>query len=366
MVVLKILLLIFILGLIILVHEFGHFIWAKAFHVHIYEFSIGMGPVLFSHKGKKDKIDYNIRWIPIGGFVSMAGEVYADDDTVKKGDLLCNKPWWQRLIILCAGVFNNFVLAIVFLILYAAIWGGGAITPKIGYIAEEGPAASYYVDEKGVQDTKKLEVDDEIISINGYRTASWDKAQIILYYKTNHDYYEFEVKHTDGTTDTVRVKPALIKDEETGEERKVIGIGVFDNDKKSFLSVLAYGFRKFGAIMDSMVYTIWGLISGKISLSALSGPVGMYEVVGQAFNYTLGTAIEFIIYIIAYLSINVGFINILPFPAFDGGHVLFVLIEKIKGSPVNAKFENTCHIIGFVLIFLLMIIVTINDIIKLF
>ena len=146
----------------------------------------------------------------------------------------------------------------------------------------------------------------------------------------------------------------------------MFGIGIKNDEKKTFLNVLGYGFKKFGAIFDSMIYTIWGLISGNISLSALSGPVGMYEVVGQALEYNIGMAIEFIIYIIAYLSINVGLINILPFPAFDGGHVLFILIEKIKGSPVNAKFENTCHLIGFILIFLLMIIVTINDIIKLF
>ena len=111
-----------------------------------------------------------------------------------------------------------------------------------------------------------------------------------------------------------------------------------------------------------MIYTIWGLISGKIGISALSGPVGIYEVVGDSLNY----GVKYFLYILAFLSINVGFINILPFPAFDGGHVLFLLIEKIKGSPVNAKFESTCHLIGFILVFLLMIIVTINDIIKLF
>ena len=352
-VILKILLLLFVLGIIILVHEFGHFMWAKKFGVHIYEFSIGMGPVLHTHKGK-DKINYNIRWIPIGGFVSMAGEVYDDDDKVKKGDLLCNKPWWQRLIILCAGVCNNFIFAIAFLILYAAIWGGGIITPKIGFLDEGTPAA------------EKLQVNDIILSINGYRTASWDKAQIILYYKTTNEYYDFKVKHEDGTVETVQIKPDVVKDEETGEDRKVFGIGITSDEKKTFFSVIAYGFRKFASVFDSMVYTIWGLISGKISLNALSGPVGMYEVVGQAVKYNFSMAMEFIVYILAYLSINVGLINILPFPAFDGGHVLFVLIEKIKGSPVNAKFENTCHLIGFILIFLLMIIVTINDIIKLF
>ena len=123
-----------------------------------------------------------------------------------------------------------------------------------------------------------------------------------------------------------------------------------------------YAFQKFGSIVESMALTIEGLFTGKISLQALSGPVGMYEVIDQSIGY----GISYMMYIIAFLSINVGFINILPFPAFDGGHVLFLIIEKIKGSPVNAKFESICHLIGFALLFLLMIYITIQDVIRFF
>ena len=355
--IIKILLLLFILGIIILVHEFGHFIWAKTFGVHIYEFSIGMGPLLHTHKGKKDGINYNIRAIPIGGFVSMAGEVYDSGEVdennkkIKKDKLMCNKKWWQRLIILVAGVVNNFILAIVILFIYTLIWGGGAITPKVLNVVEDKPAA-----------TAGLKSGDVITSINGYNVSSWDKAQIILYYKNNNEYYTFEVKHTDGTKEEIKIKPEIIKDEETGAESKLFGIQIDAEDTSNVFKSFVYSIRKFNSIISSMVYTIWGLISGKIGLSALSGPVGIYEVVGETINY----GINYFLYILAFLSINVGFINILPFPAFDGGHVLFLIIEKIKGSPVNAKIENTCHLIGFILIFLLMIIVTISDIIKLF
>lgn len=355
--IIKILLLLFILGIIILVHEFGHFIWAKTFGVHIYEFSIGMGPLLHTHKGKKDGINYNIRAIPIGGFVSMAGEVYDSGEVdennkkIKKDKLMCNKKWWQRLIILVAGVVNNFILAIVILFIYTLIWGGGAITPKVLDVVEDKPAA-----------TAGLKSGDVITNINGYKVASWDKAQIILYYKNTNEYYTFEVKHTDGTKEEIKIKPEIIKDEETGAESKLFGIQIDAEDTSNVFKSFVYSIRKFNSIISSMVYTIWGLISGKIGLSALSGPVGIYEVVGETINY----GINYFLYILAFLSINVGFINILPFPAFDGGHVLFLIIEKIKGSPVNAKIENTCHLIGFILIFLLMIIVTISDIIKLF
>lgn len=355
--IIKILLLLFILGIIILVHEFGHFIWAKTFGVHIYEFSIGMGPLLHAHKGKKDGINYNIRAIPIGGFVSMAGEVYDSGEVdennkkIKKDKLMCNKKWWQRLIILVAGVVNNFILAIVILFIYTLIWGGGAITPKVLNVVEDKPAA-----------TAGLKSGDVITNINGYNVSSWDKAQIILYYKNTNEYYTFEVKHTDGTKEEIKIKPEIIKDEETGAESKLFGIQIDAEDTSNVFKSFIYSIRKFNSIISSMVYTIWGLISGKIGLSALSGPVGIYEVVGETINY----GINYFLYILAFLSINVGFINILPFPAFDGGHVLFLIIEKIKGSPVNAKIENTCHLIGFILIFLLMIIVTISDIIKLF
>lgn len=352
---LKLVLLVFVLGIIILVHEFGHFIWAKAFKVHIYEFSIGMGPLLFTHKGKKDYIDYNVRAIPIGGYVAMAGEVYADDDQIPKEKLMCNKPWWQRLIILVAGVMNNFIMAIILLMLYAAIWGPDPVKPVLNTIAPESAA-----EEAG------LVTGDEILKINGYKVASWDKAQIILNYKNKNEYYEMTIKHQDGTKEDIIITPKEIVDETTGEKSLKFGFSVAPNNEKSFLGIIKYGFVRFATIIDSMYWTVAGLITGNISLNALSGPVGIFEVVGESLSYTFSDAIRYIIYLIALLSVNVGFINILPFPAFDGGHVFFILVEKIKGSPVNQKFESICHTIGFALIFLLMIIVTINDIIRLF
>ena len=116
------------------------------------------------------------------------------------------------------------------------------------------------------------------------------------------------------------------------------------------------------SIVDSMLLTITSLFTGKIGLNSLSGPVGIYEVVGQSVSVGLSQ----VIYIMAFLSINVGFINILPFPAFDGGRVLFLIIEKIKRSPVNSKIENTFHNVGFILLLLLMVYITIQDIIKFF
>lgn len=355
MFILKLLLLIFILGIIILVHEFGHFIWAKKFKVHIYEFSIGMGPVLKSWVGKKDKITYNLRWIPIGGFVSLAGEVFDDDENIDKKKLLCNKPWYQRLIIMVAGVVNNFILAILLFALSASIWGGGAIKPHIKDVTPDSAA-----DKAGIKPG------DTILAINDYKVGSWDKAQIILHYKTDNDTYKFLLEHKDGIKEAIRIKPDIVKDEKTGEETKVFGVYIDSEDTSGPFKVIAYSFKKFASLVSSMAYTIWGLVSGKVSLSALSGPVGIYTVVGESFSFSLGDALSYVIFILAFLSVNVGFINILPFPAFDGGHVLFLLIEAIRRKKVNEKIEGICNTIGFALIILLMIIITINDIIKLF
>ena len=341
-------LLIFILGLIILVHEFGHFITAKKAGVHIYEFSIGMGPLIKTHKGK-DGINYNIRALPIGGFVSMAGEVYEDDDTktIKKEDFMCNKKWWQRVIILAAGVFNNFLLAIIVLFFMALIWGANSLEPRVGTVLEDSAA------EAG-----GLQVGDLILSINDHKVSTWDQTQIVLYLKNDSNVYQFEVLR-DGETVSLELEPDVTEND-AGEEQKTFGFGIEQSVEKGFLASVKYAFERFFSLISTMWITVVNLFTGQISLSSLSGPVGIYHVVGES----LSMGLQQIVYLIAFLSINVGLINILPIPAFDGGRILFLIIEKIKGSPINAKFENACHMVFFFLIILLMIYITVFDIIR--
>ncbi len=341
------LLLIFILGIIILVHEFGHFITAKKSGVYIYEFSIGMGPIIHKHKGK-DGIFYNIRAFPIGGFVSMAGEVYEDDGKINPDKFLCNKRWYQRLIILAAGVFNNFVMAFIFLFLIASIWGSTPIKPILGEI-QEGSAAQ----ESGLVEG------DQILAINNHKVSSWDVAQIYMYYKNEKGIYDFKILRN-GEEKNIQVIPKTVT--ENDEERKVFGFKIAVEEDQSFIANIKYAWQKFWAIIQSMIVTLGGLFTGNLSLKALSGPVGMYQVVGQSIQYGLSQ----IMYLIALLSINVGFLNILPFPAFDGGRIFFMIIEKIKGSKINPKLENTMNNIGFILLMVLMIYITFQDILNLF
>lgn len=345
----SLLIFIFILGLIILVHEFGHFICAKKSGVFIYEFSIGMGPVIFSHKGK-DGIDYNIRALPIGGFVQMAGEVYEDDTKIPKEKFMCNRPWYQRLFILVAGVFNNFVLALVLLFVMALIWGPTSSVPKILSVHADSAA-----------EVAGIKNGDIITSINGHKFDSWDVGQIYLYYKNSDNVYQFGVTHADGSTEVLEVVPKITKNKD-GREVKVYGIQIDNSRPKNLWESIKFTFEKFVNVIKSMAVTVGGLITGQVSISNLSGPVGIYKVVDDSVKYGL----QQLIYITAFLSINVGFINILPFPAFDGGHVFFMILEKIKGSKINPKFENICNMVGFVLLMLLMVVITIQDIIRLF
>ena len=346
---LTLLLFVFILGIIVLVHELGHFLWAKKFGVYIYEFSIGMGPVIFSRTGKKDGIKYNIRALPIGGFVSMAGEVYEDDKKIPKDRCLCNKPIWQRIIVMAAGVMNNFIMAILVLFILALFWGSNSLEPKVDAVVDNYPMA-----EAGIVKG------DVIVAINNKKISTWDEAQILLYYKNNNDYYEFRVRHVDGTEENYKITPKI--EDKDGVESKVFGVNINQEETFGLWNKIKYAFQKFWAVVSSMWLTLAGLLTGKISVDALSGPVGIYNVVGQSASLGL----YYIIYLLSYLSINVGVINIIPFPAFDGGRILFLIIEKIKGSPVNQKFENWCHTIGFILLMILILYVTVNDIINLF
>lgn len=347
--IVSLLLFILILGVIILVHEFGHFICAKKSGVFIYEFSIGMGPVIHTHKGK-DGINYNIRALPIGGFVQMAGEVYEDDSDIPKEKFLCNRPWYQRLAILVAGVFNNFILALVLLFILALFWGATNATSTILEVVPNSAAQ-----------ISGLQNGDTILAINDHKFSSWDVGQIYLFYETDNNTYNFQVKHSNGQVENINVTPKKETDE-NGNERNIFGIQMKTVKETGFIASIRFAFQKFGSIVQSMVATLGGLFTGQLSVSNLSGPVGIYKVIDQSAK----NGIMQLIYITAFLCINVGFINILPFPAFDGGHVMFMIIEKIKGSPVNTKFESTCNLIGMALLMLLMIYITIQDIIRFF
>ena len=341
----------FILGIIVLVHEFGHFFFAKKFGVHAYEFSIGMGPKIWGTKPKKkDVTPFNIRAIPIGGYVALAGEEADDDDkSVPKSKKLFSKPIWQRFLIMFFGAGNNFILAFIVLFLIGIIAGAPDMDPVIKKLDK-----SYPMYEAGIREK------DVITKINGHRISTIDDVQVYMILASENKESTFEVKRGDKTK-TYKVTPKKEKDEEGNVSYK-FGM-VFNQGKKTgFFEAIKFSFTKIGALCKQMIIVLSSLFTGKLSLNNLSGPVGIYSVVGEARS----TGIVNVFYLMALLSVNIGFINLIPLPAFDGGRIFFLLIEGIKGSPVSPKVENTIHNIGFFLLIGLMIIITLNDILKLF
>ncbi len=348
-VIINLLLFVVILGVIVFVHEAGHFMWAKITGVYVYEFSLGMGPRICGfHKGETD---YNLRAIPIGGFCQLAGEDLDDDDLKKvpKKRRLQSKSAWQRFLIMVFGPMNNFILAIILLFFIALVWGGTSMDPVIA-VVEKDSAAEIAGIEKG----------DTILTINGHKIETSDDISLFLAIANPKKKNEIQVKKSDGTKETYQVKPKKIVEE--GEESYRYGIGMKPKKLKGFGAPFIYTYKKTKSIFKQMFITVGYLFTGHIKLNQLSGPVGIYSVVGQQRSGGLAN----ILYLMAFLSINVGFINLLPIPAFDGGHILFIIIEKIKGSPVNPDLENKIHTVFLFLLMLLMIIITFNDILRLF
>ena len=345
----NLILFILILGVIVFVHEFGHFTFAKLTGVYVYEFAIGMGPKIWSKKGKET--EYSLRAIPIGGFCQLAGEDFEDDDLKKvpKKKRLQSKKWWERFLIMFFGAGNNFIFAILVLFFMSLIWGGTTMNPVITGLEEEYPAA-----------VAGIEVGDTIKEINGHKISTSDDVSLYLAIAKPTKKSTFVVEKENGKIKTYKFKAKEIKNKDATSY--VYGISIEQKATKGFINAFKYTFKKTKSIFKQMGITVFELFTGGIGLNQLSGPVGIYSVVGE----TSKAGIDSLLYLTAFLSINVGFINLLPIPAFDGCHILFILIELIKGSPVDPELQNKISTVGMLFLLLLMFVITVNDIIRLF
>ena len=349
-VIINLIIFILILTVIIAFHEFGHFLFAKICGVYVYEYAIGMGPKLFSKQ--IGETVYSIRAIPIGGFCQLAGEDLDEDDKkkIKKNRRLQNKTPFQRFLIMAFGPINNFILAVVILFFLALIWGGASMDPVISA-----------VEDKSAAEIAGIAAGDEVLTINNHKISTSDDISLYLAVADPKKGSTFRVEHDNGTYETIKVKPKKIKVD--GKETYRYGIMMEQKEKKGFVNAIVFTFRKTVSIFKQMYITLAYLFTGHIKLNQLSGPVGIYSVVGQSRE---AGGISNLLYLMAFLSINVGVINLLPIPAFDGGHILFIIIEVIKGSPVKPELENKIHFVFLVLLMLLMLVITFNDVLNLF
>ena len=338
---------ILILGIIVFIHEFGHFIFAKKAGIYVYEFSLGMGPRLFKFKRKNDETEYSLRLFPIGGYVQMAGEGLEEDEKIPENMRMQSKTWIQRFLTIIAGIMFNFILAIVVFFIIGLCNGASQNKPYISLV-EENSINSGVVNEG-----------DRIIAVNGKKVIFTDVFVLDVQLNSGKP-LNLTVKGTDGVKRDVVLNPIEVDND--GKISYKYGIGLGDEVKTGFLASLKYAFVKFASLVTQMFLVVVNLFIGKLGISSMSGPVGIFNVVGESAK----AGFINLVYLVGFISLNVGFMNFLPIPALDGGRLLFLIIEKIKGSKVDVKVENTIHTIGFALLMILMLVITFNDIIKLF
>ena len=230
---------------------------------------------------------------------------------------------FKKLIIVLAGVTHNFILGFLVLFIMALCYGSYTTKPIIGNIASN--SASEKVG---------IELGDKILKINGKKTRTWDDVTLELTLANNEKYQDVTVEKKNGQIKHIKIKPTKIKDKK-GNVSYAYGMGLSDKKSYGLKSSLSYATSKFGSTFNSMIVTIKALITHKIGVGALSGPVGIYSIVGAQSKAGLSG----LLYLLAYLSINVGFINLIPFPAFDGYRAVVIIFETITKKKVNPKVD---------------------------
>lgn len=329
------------LGLIIFVHELGHFLTAKLFKMPVSEFSIGMGPQVFSVDTKNTA--YSFRAIPIGGYVNIEGMEIGSE--VENG--FSSKPTYQRFIVLFAGVFMNFLMAFILLFAIAKING------RIEY--DTNAIIGGLV--KGGANEQILKVDDKILELDGKKINVWTDISKITKASQNKEEISALIERN-GKEENITLK--LTKDEENNR----IVLGISPKYKKIDLSTtesLDFAKNSFNSIFTDTIKGFFTLFSGKASLKEISGPVGIFKVVGEVSKFGWVSIISLCV----VLSINIGVLNLFPIPALDGGRIIFVFLE-LFGIKINKKWEEKLHKSGMILLLFFILMISVNDVWKLF
>ncbi len=436
---------ILIFGLLIFIHELGHFIVARLCGVKVLEFAIGMGPKLFSWKGKKHGTRYALRLFPIGGFVNMLGEngmeavqgengMNAEDGSAQTQEPIelspelakqayCNQNVWKRILISIAGPAMNIILGILLMLVIVLLQGQDAAATTI--------VAGFHVQYTADEPQFGFEPDDNLYSVDGERLRSYSDferfvkdakgeeitvtVQRINAERTDYEMIDIPVTLTEADLKLftgslsencgLKIKDKVIKVNSTrvhtydelsyeimNQGYKPLKLTVLrDGEKVVLEDVIVPSYENQGIVfgnMDFLIYrepefnfvtvikhtwfrslsnvkmvydSLFGLFSGRYGVEAVSGPVGITKVVGQAAQYGLLTVLNLVVII----SINLGVMNLLPIPALDGGHIFIYLIEVVRRKPMKRELEGIINLVGLVLMLALAVLVAIKDIITL-
>lgn len=320
-------------GILVLVHEFGHFALAKLNGVKVEEFSIGMGPKLFSVKGKETV--YLIKALPIGGYTKMLGE----NEDNKDERAFSSKSPIRKLSIVIAGPIMNLLLGILLFGIIAS--SRGYLTPVIENVVANQPAA-----------VAGLSHGDKILEINNKKILTWDDCITAIYMSKGSP---ISIKYQrNNTSNTVKIVP--VKD--PVENRFIVGIYPTQVTNPNIAQSISYGFVETGSLIKQTFAFFGTLFTGGASMNDFGGPITIIKVSGAAAKAGITSLMAFG----AYISIQLAIFNIIPFPALDGGYIILYLFEIITGKKVNENKVGIINYIGFAILMTLMVLVTIKDI----
>ena len=354
-----------ILLVLIIVHEFGHFFSAKRFGVRVDEFGFGFPPKLF--KIKKGETEYSFNALPFGGFVKIFGES-PDEESLTGPDAgrsLLNKPKWKQAVVLFAGVFANFLLA--WFLFSVSFMSGLPMSAGSGIKSESLQDLHLSVVEvlkNSPAETAGLKAGDRVISVKSASEALTEiSPETLKSFVNSHPNDEIEIGYVREKSQIqfIKTKPTLIEGTPMlGIAMDMVGIAklpIF----KAFREGMRLTLFATAGIAKGLYTLISEAIMGKGSFASVTGPVGLVSIIGTAYKFGFAYLLSFT----ALISLNLAILNLLPFPALDGGRLFFLLIEKVKGSRINPKFANAANMIGFALLIILMLAVTYHDIVKL-
>ena len=342
----SVLVFIFVLGMLVVIHEFGHFIAAKAVGVRVEKFSVGFGPVIFGRQF--GETEFCVSALPLGGFVKLAGE--SPEESTGKPWEFNSKNLWEKFVIVFAGPFMNAFLAFfIFSLVYMV--GQPTLLARIGKVMDDAPAKS-----AGLLDN------DRVLSVNGEKVVYWE--DILKEVHKNPEQITFTVERNGSTQDLVVIPKKQQSKTLFGKKIEFAFVGIAPSSemvyvKSGFVKAVKLSAERVWKMSTTIFYSLGLVVTGAMPFKdSMTGPIGIFFMTQEAAH----KGILYLFYFMGSLSVSLFVLNLLPVPMLDGGHVLFILIEKIKGSPLKDSFKEKMTMGGMSLLLLLMAFVIFQDI----
>lgn len=339
-----------VLSVLVIVHEFGHFIVAKSIGVRVEKFSFGFGPKIFSIK--RGETEYLISAIPLGGYIKMAGDEPGEGLTGKNFEFLSRKIS-DRFKIIFAGPLLNYVLAfLLFSVIF--MFGSPTLTTEVGSLLEDYPAKK-----------AGIILGDKILKVDNKDVKYWEEMTAII-----HNHLEGPIKisvERKGGTFDIELRPVIREVKDIfGKSTKIALLGIapsqkIENIRYGFFQSVGMGFKKVIDLTNLTYKAIWYIITGRMSVKeSMTGPIGIFIITGKAAQLGL----IYLVNLTAMLSASLAIFNLLPLPVLDGGHILFLIVEKIRGKPLSMRSQEVIANIGVGFLILLTVFIFYNDIMK--